>query len=740
MKKFFIIFLLFCLCFSLKMQSQTFEQASAGVTIIVHGWDPGGSEPAWMNAISTAIASRTGGSEKSGKITVTGTKGNLSATCDPWSFNLEADPHNEIVVIVDWTSVANHIETGISAQEVAATIVPKIYDGQNGKPPLAELPIHLIGHSRGGGMVFEIARLLGLQGIEVEQVTALDPHPLTSSDMQGLPFPLGPGATIDTPVEIYENILFVDNYYQNIEYPKGEYVDGAYNRLWTSMPGGYHNETGYSFNILGTDYNFSDHLNIILMYYGTIDLRTPVSNGEATITQTERDAWFNNYESNGEKTGFYHSRIITSNRKSEDIPVAGGDAIQNGYNNNAQLGGNGARTSLDMSNAMWPNVLTLDVLRSDSKLEHGKQYLTLDEELEIAYNFRSYANASDVTFYVDRDKNPYNNNNFATISTTNQNATGAAIAQLTAQWTITGLATETPFYLYAKANDGTHQRYLYAPYQFEIQNADLPQITSHPEDQNNVCLLDVVSFSLAGSNITNYQWQVSSDNGTEWSNIINNSVYSGANTNTLSVIASETEDGTLYACLVSNDNGDKKSNQAVLTIDSNEPVIACIANQNVELQQGQTAYTVSGTEFDPTETTDNCDGTTVSNDFNDATSLDGAQLPVGTTTITWNAEDQAGNKATCSFDVTVVGYTNLEILRSKGINIYPNPTNGIIHLKGEKENIKQLQIFDVTGKTMFHNTAIEKLETINLHGMKDGIYVIKIQTAEQTYYSKIIKK
>lgn len=740
MKKSITILFLLCLCFSIRLQSQTFEQASSGVTIIVHGWDPGGSQPAWMNAISNAIASRTGGTVKSGKITVSGTKGNLSATCDPWNFDLETESHNEIVVVIDWTAVANHIETGISAQEVAATVVPKIYQGQNGKPALAELPIHLIGHSRGGGMVFEIARLLGLQGIEVEQVTALDPHPLTTADMQGLPFPLGPGSTIDTPVEIYDNVLFADNYYQNIEYPTGQYVDGAYNRLWTNMPGGYHNETGYSFNILGTDYNFSDHLNIILMYYGTIDLQTPVNNGEATITQTERDAWFNDYENNGENTGFYHSRIITSNRKSEDTPISGGDAIREGYHNNTQLGGNGTRASIDMSNAVWPNVLTIDVLRNDTKLEYGKQYLTLDENLEIKYNYRSNTNASDVTFYVDQDKNPYNNNNLTTVNTTNQAATGAAISQLSTQWTITGLATGMAFYLYAKTDDGTHQRYLYAPYKFEIQEADLPKITTQPEDQTNVCLLDAVDFSVEGNNITSYQWQVSSDNGTEWSDIINNSVYSGANTNTLSVIVSDTDDETLYACIVSNENGDMKSNSAVLSVDNSKPVVTCISNQNVELQQGQTTYTVSGTEFDPTETSDNCDGTTISNDFNDAASLNGAQLPIGTSTITWTAEDLAGNKSVCSFDVTVVGYTGMETLNKKEISIYPNPTEGTIHLSSQNIDIRYLQISGIRGKTIFLDKTIEANETINLHGLKAGIYILKIQTTKQTFYSKIIKK
>ena len=45
------------------------------------------------------------------------------------------------------------------------------------------------------------------------------------------------------------------------------------------------------------------------------------------------------------------------------------------------------------------------------------------------------------------------------------------------------------------------------------------------------------------------------------------------------------------------------------------------------------------------------------NDFNNTISLEGASLPVGTTTIKWTVSDAAGNEAECSFDVLVKGVT-----------------------------------------------------------------------------------
>jgi len=327
---------------------------------------------------------------------------------------------------------------------------------------LSELPIHLIGHSRGGGMIFEIARLLGLQGIEVEQVTALDPHPLTAADPQPIT-----GNIMDTPIKLYENILFVDNYYQNIAAPKGQYLTGAYNRLWTSMPGGYHNETGYTYNILGINYNFSDHLNIILAYHGTINLTTPVTNGQATMTTTER-AWFNTYENAGEKTGFYYSRNIYGDRKSIDKPNSS-DAVIGGYHNNLKLGGLGTRVTLDMSGSVWPNLLFVNMQKNGSPLIVGNTYnISSADQLNVPnIPFRSYSKDGTCYFYLDNDRNPYNG------AFLQDNTSFPATAEniQTQNFFITTPTALMDGYYYAlfEMNDGTNKRYIYAPYRFYVE-------------------------------------------------------------------------------------------------------------------------------------------------------------------------------------------------------------------------------------------------------------------------------
>lgn len=460
--------------------SQTFEKQGAGVTIIVHGWNPDGDQPTWMSSMADAIIARSGGDGQMASITVTGSAGNLTATCTDWDFSMATATSGQIVVLLNWTAVANHLTTFVTAQEVAAAVAPKIYQSQNGQFALSEFPIHLIGHSRGGGMVYEIARLLGLQGIDIDHLTSLDPHPLTEADPQ----PLMGTHTIDTPVALYENVLFADNYYQNIEFPTGQYVTGAYNRLWESIPGGYHNETGYTYNILGTNYNFSDHLNIILAYHGTVDLATPATNGEATMTQSERDAWFNSYEAQGEIEGFYYSFDVAGDRKSTDTPVAGGDQIIDGLHDNALLGGNGARQAQDWTNADWPNILTCDVLKNSAVLPAGTQSFTLEDQIFIKNNYRSYTNSCVITGYVDIDRNPYNDNNVTLIDIEGQSATSSSIAQSSMMWSITGLEAGTKYYLCTKIDDGTHTRFIYSPHELIITQVATPPAVGDGSETN----------------------------------------------------------------------------------------------------------------------------------------------------------------------------------------------------------------------------------------------------------------
>jgi len=432
----------------------TAQSHAAGITVLIHGWHIQNTVPWWPTAMQSAIAQQhLGGEENFGTITVTGATGNLTATCSPWNVNLDSSSSGEIVIVVDWHAVSDHLVNRVAAQEVAAVVAPKIYQAQGADRALAELPIHLIGHSRGGGMVCELARLLGEQGIEVDHLTPLDPHPLTSSEpTQSIP------PTIDTEVAVPENVLFTDSYWQNITYPEGEYVTGAYNRQWESMPGGYHNTT---YDTIG------DHLNVHLMYHGTVDLTTPTDDTEGTLDSTERAAWFNTYETDGgvggQNAGFIYSRLEGSgDRWSTDAPVVGGDQIVDGIHDDLLLGGAGARSTLGWSSAHWPNVITVDVSNTGSPLDTGSYSVIVGDTLSIRYTARDYDSASTVTLYLDADLGPYNGNTILTIGSTGHSTSGSSIFENTIQWDTSTVAPGIAGYVLVEITDGTDTRYIYA--------------------------------------------------------------------------------------------------------------------------------------------------------------------------------------------------------------------------------------------------------------------------------------
>jgi len=86
------------------------------------------------------------------------------------------------------------------------------------------------------------------------------------------------------------------------------------------------------------------------------------------------------------------------------------------------------------------------------------------------------------------------------------------------------------------------------------------------------------------------------------------------------------------------------------TPDVTPPTLSfCPANQSLTENVDNT---ISGAGLDATAA-DNCTLSSLTNDFNGGTTLNGATFPVGTTTVAWTALDAAGNTMTCSFDVVV---------------------------------------------------------------------------------------
>ncbi len=99
----------------------------------------------------------------------------------------------------------------------------------------------------------------------------------------------------------------------------------------------------------------------------------------------------------------------------------------------------------------------------------------------------------------------------------------------------------------------------------------------------------------------------------------------------------------------------------VQVVDSQLPTITCPASATRDASATTCNYTTVGTEFNPTNLTDNCSitlsGANPQNTQDGNNTLANYIFPLGTTTVTWLVEDVNGNTSTCSFNVTVKDVT-----------------------------------------------------------------------------------
>jgi sugar lactone lactonase YvrE len=83
--------------------------------------------------------------------------------------------------------------------------------------------------------------------------------------------------------------------------------------------------------------------------------------------------------------------------------------------------------------------------------------------------------------------------------------------------------------------------------------------------------------TVTGNPPPTIQWQVSTDGGTTWTNLTNNSTYSGVTTNTLTITGTAALNGDKYRFIATNASGAVTSNAATLTVVAAQfPAPSCI--------------------------------------------------------------------------------------------------------------------------------------------------------------------
>lgn len=254
--------------------------------------------------------------------------------------------------------------------------------------------------------------------------------------------------------------------------------------------------------------------------------------------------------------------------------------------------------------------------------------------------------------------------------------------------------------------------------------------STHPVNKI-VCENSSTQFSVSTFFVDTYQWQVSTNNGSTWSNISNSGVYSGATTNKLTLSnVPLSYNGNWYQCLISNECSVSPyvSNTAVLSVDAG-PGITFTMNPNLFCTNSSAvtmnAYSIWGGSYSGTGVSGNL--------FNPA--IAGA----GTHTIGFTSTNgSTGCSYTSVQTVTVSTCASLsETSANSAIRLYPNPSNSFIHIENAAGNMRQLKIYNILGCEVMAVQPDAEKTNIDVRNFPQGNYLIEISTHHKTERRKI---
>lgn len=237
-----------------------------------------------------------------------------------------------------------------------------------------------------------------------------------------------------------------------------------------------------------------------------------------------------------------------------------------------------------------------------------------------------------------------------------------------------------------------------------------------------ICQGANISFTVvaAGSPIapTIYQWQVSTDGGSTWTNLTTGGSYTSVFTITGAAVAQSGQ----YRVIVTNPCGQTVTSSVItLTVNALPVVTAtpitnrvCISDTLVPLSgtPGGGSWTglgTSGTNFIPSAT------------------------GIGTFPITYTAANTAGCVNTSTINVKVEDCAErIRRLKDNGVLVYPNPNGGRFNIKVNSTlyNYLGMRVYNTAGETVwtqyFNSLVYARVVPVNLSQLPNGTYIVKI--------------
>ncbi|MBX7052138.1 MAG: T9SS type A sorting domain-containing protein [Flavobacteriales bacterium] len=78
--------------------------------------------------------------------------------------------------------------------------------------------------------------------------------------------------------------------------------------------------------------------------------------------------------------------------------------------------------------------------------------------------------------------------------------------------------------------------------------------------------------------------------------------------------------------------------------------------------------------------------------------------------------------------------------QSESITCYPNPTEGEFVIKTTSNQIKHIQIFDMTGHCVWHNTSFDATTRIDISTFASGLYLVMVLDQQSTTSLRLVKR
>ncbi len=201
--------------------------------------------------------------------------------------------------------------------------------------------------------------------------------------------------------------------------------------------------------------------------------------------------------------------------------------------------------------------------------------------------------------------------------------------------------------------------------------------------------------------------------------------------------------GTQNVVLQVFDADDNFSEQSFLVavVDNTSPTIVCPPDTTILIANSQTFYVIGDNELMPLVVNDNCLVNTIYNSFNEASTLTGASIPLGTHTIQWIAEDISENTTSCSFNLTIAHFNVVDpFSRLTSFHASPNPVNGFLTILLGDNQERTISVIDLQGKIWHQFDIYEEKAECDFSSLPSGVYILQVKSPHSVSVEKIIKQ